>query len=129
MTFGSTLPVTQLDAALAGVCFAPTSALRKLARKAGVTYPLLSDSGGKWISSLNVNPGGEVVIFLIDGMSETVLSSFVAKGDASSSTVVQTVKAAIEQRNQANEEAAQAYAQPYAAPSDDIPEGDELPDE
>ena len=127
IAFATTLPVKQLDAAVAGVCAAPPSALRKLSRKAGVSFPLLSDPDARWISALNCAPGGEVVVYLVDPFTESVLSSFAGVGDFVPATLVATVKSALKQRND------ELYAPPGApsssSSSDAIPAADELPDE
>lgn len=54
---------------------------RKLARKANVEYPLLSDPGREWLESLGSDPAGEVGILLVGLPSATVLGRY--GGDAS----------------------------------------------
>ena len=70
------LAVAQLGVALACVCRAPPSALRKLSRKAKISMPLLSDGDAEWLPKLQCSPGGEPVVLVVDAASRRVLASF-----------------------------------------------------
>ena len=65
----------------AGVSMVAAGSYRKLARKANVEYPLLSDPGREWLESLGSDPAGEVGILLVGLPSATVLGRY--GGDAS----------------------------------------------
>lgn len=57
----------------AAVSLVGVSAYRKLARKADVAYPLLSDPGREWLGPLGCAPTGEIVAFLVSTRSGVVL--------------------------------------------------------
>ena len=124
LAFDGQLQAEKLDASLACVSRAPPSSLRKLARKAKVSMPLLSDPDGAWLGKLDCDPSGEVSVVLVDSDSTKVIMSF-SGASVAPSTLVQTVAMAIERRD----ELEAAAAPPPAAPPDDIPDSDELPDE
>jgi len=121
VAFSSSMPAGQLDVALAGVCAAPLSSLRKLTRKSGIRFPILSDTAKKWLPLLNCAPDGEVVVYLIDARTQTVVSCFAGVGAFVPSTLVATVTAAIKQRNKEPSTSME--------PANNVPEGDDMPEE
>ena len=53
----------------------PTNAYRKLSRKAGVAYPLLSDPQSMWLGPLRCETGS-VLAFVVDPGEARVIASF-----------------------------------------------------
>ena len=110
---------------MAAVCKAPTSNLRKLARKAKVGMPLLSDPDGEWTTKLNCQSSGEVNVFLIDVSTTKVFASYTGAGIAPE-TFVQTVTEGVKRRDElltAGTPSAPAVVE------EEVPEGDDLPEE
>jgi hypothetical protein len=64
-----------LGARVAAVSRVPTNAYRKLSRKAGVAYPLLSDPQSLWLGPLRCETGS-VVAFVVEPGAARVISSF-----------------------------------------------------
>lgn len=98
VAFASTLPAAKLDAGLCGVCAAPLTALRKLARKTVVAFPLLSDPTGSWIGQLTVRPN-DVEVILVDVATNTIVGSFAGEGGFVPHVLVATVQDALVRRN------------------------------
>ena len=125
VAFQGRLPTTQIGASMAAVCKAPTSNLRKLARKAKVGMPLLSDPDGEWTTKLNCQSSGEVNVFLIDVSTTKVFASYTGAGIAPE-TFVQTVTEGVKRRDElltAGTPSAPAVVE------EEVPEGDDLPEE
>ena len=64
-----------LGARVAAVSRVPTNAYRKLSRKAGVAYPLLSDPQSLWLGPLRCETGS-VVAFVVEPGAARIISSF-----------------------------------------------------
>jgi len=65
----------KLGAGVAAVSRVPTNAYRKLSRKAGVGYPLLSDPQSLWLGPLRCE-AGSVVAFVLEPGAARIISSF-----------------------------------------------------
>ena len=84
----------QYDAQVAAVSRTPCSTYRKLARKAGVSYPLLSDPSSAWLGPLRCAPDA-VVAIVVDASTSTVVGSY--RG-ATSDDLLQRVVSGLKQR-------------------------------
>eukprot|EP00965_Chrysotila_dentata_P263464 6214836-Pleurochrysis_carterae.AAC.1 len=76
MSFAGRFNAKELDAAVAGVSRVPPSGVRKLARKGGVSYPLVSDEGRAWLGSLRVPASGAPCAFVVEVATGRVVASF-----------------------------------------------------
>ena len=136
VTFHGRLRPAQSGASMMCVCRAPLSSLRKLARKANVAMPLLSDPDGSWTSRLKCDPAGGVSAFLVDVESSTVLASF-SDQNVAAETLVQTIDSALKRKDELYgapaEKSASAELEEAVAMGgdtwDDVPDGDEMPEE
>ena len=95
VAFAGTMPASKLDASILAVSRVPTSALRKLARKANVGFTLLSDPESAWISKLKATAAGEVTVYVVDAATGKVVSSHV---EATPQTLVATITDVLERR-------------------------------
>ena len=88
-------------AAVAAVSLVGAATYRKLARKAGVSYTLLCDSGnGEWLSQLHdgsAAAAGEVVVHIVAMPAARVLARFSTGGGSSAQDVVDAVGTALGQ--------------------------------
>ena len=88
-------------AAVAAVSSVGATTYRKLARKAGVSYTLLCDSGsGEWLSQLHDGSGaaaGEVIVHIVAMPAARVLARFSTGGGSSAQDVVDAVGTALGQ--------------------------------
>lgn len=75
--FSSTFPKEKLDAQVAAVSRVPPSGYRKLARKGGVHFTLLSDESSAWLSKLGCAPG-DTCAFVVSMPGCRVVASFSA---------------------------------------------------
>ena len=64
-----------LGAQVAAVSRVPASAYRKLSRKAGVAYPLLSDPQSLWLGPLRCETGG-MLAFVVEPRDARIIASF-----------------------------------------------------
>jgi len=64
-----------LGAQVAAVSRVPTNAYRKLSRKAGVAYPLLSDPQSMWLGPLRCETGS-ILAFVVDPREAAIVASF-----------------------------------------------------
>ena len=82
--------VVPLGAAAASVSLVPSGNNRKLARKAKVEFPLLSDPGREWLGPLGTLPSGEVALAVVSMPSVTSLyfplAALFLKGSKTSAT-------------------------------------------
>ena len=106
--------VVPLGAAAASVSLVPSGNNRKLARKAKVEFPLLSDPGREWLGPLGTLPSGEVALAVVSMPSATVLATLDGSRMKIADMLDATVKL-VSQGREALEQAASALAAKKAA--------------
>ena len=109
-------------AAVAAVSSVGAATYRKLARKAGVSYTLLCDSGnGEWLSQLHDGSGaaaGEVIVHIVAMPAARVLARFSTGGGSSAQDVVDAVGTALGQGREHLEAEVGAAVQARSAQAD-----------
>jgi len=93
--------------AAAAVSMVPAGNLRKLARKANVEYPLLSDPGREWLGELGAPSDGSVALLLVSVPTATVLQRWDESKPVSE--IMKSVGAALEKGRAALECEVGAY--------------------
>uniref|UniRef100_A0A7S4BC22 Uncharacterized protein n=1 Tax=Chrysotila carterae TaxID=13221 RepID=A0A7S4BC22_CHRCT len=101
MSFAGRFNAKELDAAVAGVSRVPPSGVRKLARKGGVSYPLVSDEGRAWLGSLRVPASGAPCAFVVEVATGRVVASF---GTENAQPLLDRVTAKLRKMKQGPEE-------------------------
>ena len=115
------LDAEMLGVGVAAVSRAPVATYRKLARKAGVSYPLLSDTNSEWLNELGCAQDGAVTIIvasvpLASGASgSTVLGSFTRAADEKPVELVARVAAELPALTTVQPEAVVAEVEAAAA--------------
>jgi hypothetical protein len=111
-----------LGARVAAVSRVPTNAYRKLSRKAGVAYPLLSDPQSMWLGPLRCETGS-VLAFVVDPGEARVIASFRGSEPLE---LLRRVKAKVQEHKDGGVEAAGAAEE--AAPEEETAEEEEVSD-
>mmetsp|Transcript_4561 Transcript_4561/g.15173 ORF Transcript_4561/g.15173 Transcript_4561/m.15173 type:complete len:755 (-) Transcript_4561:104-2368(-) len=115
VAFASRFPGARLDAAVAAVSRVAPATYRKLERKGGVSFPLLSDPDSAWLSQLNVDRNGGPCGYLLDvARGGVLLASF---GPADPAPLLDRVTAAVEARAKGSASPTDAAAPAPPAPS------------
>ena len=111
-----------LGARVAAVSRVPTNAYRKLSRKAGVAYPLLSDPQSMWLGPLRCETGS-VLAFVVDPGEARIIASFRGSEPLE---LLRRVKAKVQEHKDGGVEAAGAAEE--AAPEEEAAEEEEVSD-
>ena len=83
-----------MGAQVAAISKVPASSLRKLGRKAGVSFPLVSDQSAEWLGALGCASDGTPSIFVVGVPSMSVLGIFsAAAGEKPPALVSRVVEA------------------------------------
>merc|ERR1719424_2663099 len=111
-----------LGARVAAVSRVPTNAYRKLSRKAGVAYPLLSDPQSVWLGPLRCDTGS-VLAFVVDPGEARIIASFRGSEPLE---LLRRVKAKVQEHKDGGVEVAGAAEE--AAPEEEAAEEEEVSD-
>ena len=111
-----------LGARVAAVSRVPTNAYRKLSRKAGVAYPLLSDPQSMWLGPLQCETGS-VLAFVVEPGSARIIASFRGSEPLE---LLRRVKAKVQEYKDGGVEAAGAAEE--AAAEEEVAEEKEVSD-